>query len=319
MTDDLYIKRYMKQQQDLPTQSGEAGGPRVSLGELASSLDGGFPGHTMRRMRMPDGRYRYTYVSPGVRETFGFDPDILTAPDGVAHDWVHPDDRPRFLDALERSAVSLDPFDEEVRVRIADGSFKWIRSMGQPRRLVDGTVIWDGVALDVTDRHHALSSIQNVLTKARRDEASQSRMASIAAQDLARPLAVMKALALDLASDPSQQAERERLDALVAAVREMELAIDAAMGLLGSSWQETEPGPQMNDRRERDADEPETLAGLTTRQRQVLTLVRQGLSNRDIAETLDIKEGTVKLHVSALLRQLGARNRTEAVRLAGSG
>ena len=301
---------------------GDSDTPRLAVGDLASSLGGGFPGHTMRRMRMPDGRYRYTYVSPGVRETFGFDPDILTAPDGVAHDWVHAEDRQRFLDALERSAATLEPLDEEVRVRIADGSFKWIRSMGQPRRLTDGTVIWDGVALDVTDRHDALSSIQNVVTKARRDEASPSRMASIAAQDLARPLAVMKALVLDLASDPAQEAERARLDALVAAIREMELAIDAAMGLLGSSWQDTgqdrEQGSGAHGGQVADADDPEMLAGLTSRQREVLSLVGQGLSNRDIAARLDIKEGTVKLHVSALLRQLGARNRTEAVRLAGA-
>ena len=52
---------------------------------------------------------------------------------------------------------------------------------------------------------------------------------------------------------------------------------------------------------------------LTDRQLEVLKLLGQGLSNKGIANRLDLTEGTVKLHVSALMRALGARNRTEAV------
>lgn len=54
------------------------------------------------------------------------------------------------------------------------------------------------------------------------------------------------------------------------------------------------------------------LEGLTTRRREVLRLLAQGLSNKRIALELNLAEGTVKLHVSAILRALGARNRTEA-------
>jgi DNA-binding NarL/FixJ family response regulator len=53
--------------------------------------------------------------------------------------------------------------------------------------------------------------------------------------------------------------------------------------------------------------------GLTTRQLDVLKLLAQGLPNKSIARTLDLSEATVKLHVSAILRALGTRNRTEAV------
>ena len=53
--------------------------------------------------------------------------------------------------------------------------------------------------------------------------------------------------------------------------------------------------------------------GLTERQLQVLRLLADGLSNKAIARQLGIAEATVKLHVSAVLKELGARNRTEAV------
>ena len=55
---------------------------------------------------------------------------------------------------------------------------------------------------------------------------------------------------------------------------------------------------------------------LTAREQQVLELVAEGLSNGQIAERLFISRKTVSVHVSAILRKLGAASRTEAVRLA---
>nr|WP_253399525.1 response regulator transcription factor [Methylorubrum extorquens] len=52
--------------------------------------------------------------------------------------------------------------------------------------------------------------------------------------------------------------------------------------------------------------------GLTVRQLEVLSLIGKGLSNREIADVLRIAEATVKIHVSAVFRALGVRNRTEA-------
>jgi DNA-binding CsgD family transcriptional regulator len=61
---------------------------------------------------------------------------------------------------------------------------------------------------------------------------------------------------------------------------------------------------------------------LTRRQNEILPLLAFGMSNKEIARELSIAEGTSKIHTAALLRALGARNRTEAAfmaaRLVGS-
>lgn len=272
-------------------------------------FDGHFPGHTLQRLRTPDGRYRYTYVSPGVKETFGLDPEALKSADGVAHEWVHGDDRDRFLAALETSARTLEPLDEEVQVRLPDGRFKWVRSIGHPRRLADDSVLWDGVALDVTDRHEALEVLQQSLSAARRDETSLARLAGIAAQDISVPFGRLRRSVAALGADGDKHGSPE-VDAVADALDELEHSLGAALGLLGVSWPDREglPGPA----RRQPSQVPATT--LTRRQHDVLSLVQEGLSNREIAESLGITEGTAKLHVSGLLKRLGVRNRTEAAR-----
>jgi PAS domain S-box-containing protein len=252
---------------------------------LLDELGPRFPGHIMQRIRLPDGRYRYTYVSPAVRETFGLDPDHLLAATSVGHEWLPEPDRSRFVAALERSAATLGVLDEEVRVTRPDGVTRWVRSIGHPRRLADGSVIWDGVALDVTDRHEARAALDAALEAARRREVAGAGLSAVALRDVARPLARLRQ-ALEALADAGEALRR---------LADVEAALASATSLAQAAG-EAEPRP----------------AGLTSRQAEILRLLREGLSNREIAARLSVGEGTVKLHVSALLKRMGVRNRTAA-------
>src|SRR5689334_25289873 len=64
----------------------------------------------------------------------------------------------------------------------------------------------------------------------------------------------------------------------------------------------------LNEERQKDL-------GITKRELEILELIAQGLSNREIAEKLFVSENTVKTHSSRLLDKLSAKRRTQAVQL----
>ncbi len=64
----------------------------------------------------------------------------------------------------------------------------------------------------------------------------------------------------------------------------------------------------------RDEGKVEAL-GLTPRELEILELIAQGLSNKEIAERVFVSENTVKTHSSHVFDKLGARRRTQAVQL----
>ena len=68
--------------------------------------------------------------------------------------------------------------------------------------------------------------------------------------------------------------------------------------------------------RPRKARKPEAIDGITGREREVLTLVAQGMSNSEIAAKLVISDATAKAHVARLLAKLRARDRVQLVIIA---
>ena len=65
---------------------------------------------------------------------------------------------------------------------------------------------------------------------------------------------------------------------------------------------------------ERDQQKLESL-GITPRELEILALIAEGLSNKEIAERVFVSENTVKTHLSRVFDKLGARRRTQAVQL----
>jgi two-component system, NarL family, nitrate/nitrite response regulator NarL len=62
-----------------------------------------------------------------------------------------------------------------------------------------------------------------------------------------------------------------------------------------------------------DVDKPLPTPSLTERERQIMRLVCEGHSNKEVARKLSVSEGTVNVHLHHVFEKLAIRNRTELV------
>ncbi len=107
----------------------------------------------------PDGRGVLSYLGRGAERIFGERPEIPVSADWLAARII-PEDGAGIAEASERSRRQLTRFNHDVRIRAKDGSIRWVSFRTQPRELADGSVVWDGVILDVTDKHRAEDSLR---------------------------------------------------------------------------------------------------------------------------------------------------------------
>ncbi|HEU4412222.1 MAG TPA: response regulator transcription factor [Polyangiaceae bacterium] len=140
---------------------------------------------------------------------------------------------------------------------------------------------------------------------------------------VARTLSARGALppTLVLTTFDDDEAEREALRAGVRGFLLKDVSLErlvAAVRSVAAGGTAFEPGLTERARRDLAGAAPAAVEGgsaepITAREREVLRLLAAGYSNREIAKTLCVAEGTVKNHVSHILDKLGVRDRTRAV------
>ena len=97
-------------------------------------------------------------------------------------------------------------------------------------------------------------------------------------------------------------------------VSALKLILSGEKYLPSSSFLETTSGGALNP----PSTTNEQIGRLTAREVEILTHTVRGLTNKDIANTLGLKEITVKVHLRNVYRKIGASNRAQAVRFAMS-
>ncbi|MEW6549432.1 MAG: HD domain-containing phosphohydrolase [Spirochaetota bacterium] len=119
---------------------------------LLRKLSANVPGMIYQCFRKADGTYNFPFTTSAIRELFG------CAEEDVTQDWtplvsvILPEDRPAFLEGFERSARTMGVRHSEYRVQIAGQPVKWILGRSTPEKLPDGSIVWHGFAMDITER-----------------------------------------------------------------------------------------------------------------------------------------------------------------------
>ncbi len=98
---------------------------------------------------------RFLYVSQSHERLTGIPAEAVLADSSVPYRLLLPEHRQAVRDAEAASIRDRRPFDVQVQIRRADGQVRWCRIISAPREQPDGSLIWDGLQIDVTDQKRA--------------------------------------------------------------------------------------------------------------------------------------------------------------------
>ena len=116
------------------------------LQELAANI----PGAVYQFVRHLDGSYEVPYMSEGAVALLDQSLEVLQGPEPLFGN-VRSEDQPKLLASIEESATTLSAWLQRFRIELRGGGYRWIRGASNPHLLDDGSILWNGVLLDITE------------------------------------------------------------------------------------------------------------------------------------------------------------------------
>ncbi|MBB4287528.1 PAS domain-containing sensor histidine kinase [Roseospira goensis] len=126
------------------------------------------PGVVYQYRLYPDGRSCFPYASEGIRSIYGFAPEDVREDASPLYAVLHPDDHAAVCDSVRRSARDATEWHEQYRVVHPVKGVIWVEGRARPETLADGSVLWHGLILDVTERVRQDEALRTVQDRYRR-------------------------------------------------------------------------------------------------------------------------------------------------------
>ena len=118
------------------------------------------PGMVYQFIYRADGTRVFSFVGESARALLGVEPDAILRDTAALFGLVHPDDRAAFSASAEASRLALAPWSWEGRIILPTGEERRIRAASRLDPQPDGSVVCDGILMDVTERHQAAAQLE---------------------------------------------------------------------------------------------------------------------------------------------------------------
>ncbi|NTV56534.1 MAG: PAS domain S-box protein [Deltaproteobacteria bacterium] len=129
---------------------------------LLTNLASLVPGVVYQYRLFPDGRSAFPYSSPGMNDIYEVAPEEVRVDATPVFGRLHPDDYDSVADAIKNSALTLEEFHSEFRVILPRQGLRWRWSEAHPQRMEDGSTLWHGIILDITERKQAETALRKI-------------------------------------------------------------------------------------------------------------------------------------------------------------
>ncbi len=156
--EDGKIERVVCTLSDITSQKQAEAALKLSNTRYQNLADN-LPGMIYQMQLEQDGPIAFSYVSPGCREIFGIAPEAFMERADLIWDMTEEEDIAGFEQSIIESARTLHPWDFTWRVKVSD-RIKWLRGNARPELKADGTILWDGLLTDITERKQAEERLQ---------------------------------------------------------------------------------------------------------------------------------------------------------------
>ncbi|MBS0347907.1 MAG: EAL domain-containing protein [Proteobacteria bacterium] len=109
-----------------------------------------------------DGTPRFRHIGPGIERLNGLSSTEVIADATRLFKQIDPEQLPEYRMTEAQSRSTLTDFSMDLHMRLPNGEWRWVHAHSRPRTDADGTVVWDGLATDVTNRHLFQSEINRL-------------------------------------------------------------------------------------------------------------------------------------------------------------
>jgi len=142
----------------------------VNSSDLLNNLACLVPGVIYQYRLYPDGRSAFPYSSPGMNEIYEVTPEEVQEDATPVFGRLHPDDYDHVYNSIQESARTLQIFYCEFRVVLPRKGLAWRWSQAHPERMADGSTLWHGIIVDITERKKSEEILEETIAELKKNQ-----------------------------------------------------------------------------------------------------------------------------------------------------